>query len=263
MNTKTPDKAFILAAGLGTRLRPYTNDRPKPLVKVAGKTLLDRTLDHLCAANIHDITANTHYLPDQIKTTLNARTDIAAHISHEPELLDTGGGIKKMLHRFDAPFYVLSGDGLWDNAGDQNTLQDMAAAWNPDTMDILIVLQPVSTMTLTKGIGDYDLDKNGRAIRAMDKTGQYMFTSMRINHPRIFDQTPDGAFSYLDLLDKAQQNGRLYGMIHRGDWHHISTPDDLETVDEFYQKRSSTCAKAQDITTKQKDPAAKPQDDSH
>ena len=101
-------------------------------------------------------------------------------------------------------------------------------------MDILIALQPVNTMTLTHGVGDYDLDQDGRAIRNKDQSGAYMFTSIRINASHIFDEAPDIPFSYLQLLDEAEQNGRLFGVINKGDWHHISTPEDLEKVNAHY-----------------------------
>jgi len=235
MSNTFPSKAFILAAGLGSRLRPYTDETPKPLVKVNGKTLLDRTLDHLAKASINEIALNTHYFPNQIETTIANRPDFKSHTAFEKELLDTGGGIKNMLNHFDDAFFVLSGDGLWDNA-DANTLKTMADAWNSETMDILILLQPVKSMTLTQGVGDYTLDDNGLPIRTHDKSGEYMFTSMRINHPRIFENTPNDAFSYLALMDKAQSQGRLHAVIHQGDWHHISTPKDLEAVDAAYTR---------------------------
>lgn len=238
MVQQIPQKAFILAAGLGTRLRPYTNEKPKPLVEVNGKSLLDRTLDHLTEVNISEIALNTHYLPDQIRNAIQNRSEFKNHISYEEKLLDTGGGIKNMLQHFDEAFFVLSGDGLWENAPDQNTLIAMAEVWNPDTMDILILLQPVNSMKLTQGIGDYTLDENGLPARSLDKTGEYMFTSMRINHPRIFKNTSHNAFSYLELLDKAQEQGRLHAFIHEGDWHHISTPQDLESVDKAYKENN-------------------------
>ncbi len=238
MEQKTPNKAFILAAGLGTRLRPYTNDTPKPLVEIGGRTLLDRTLDHLYHAGINKAVLNLHYLPDKIPDHLKSREGFTFHYAREDDLLDTGGGIKKALEHFEDPFFVLSGDGLWENAVGQSTLKTMADSWNPEIMDILILLQPVNSMTLTRGVGDYDITDTGHALRSLDKTGKYMFTSMRINHPRIFDDTPDGAFSYLDLLDKAQTKDRLYALVHEGDWHHISTPDDLERVNKFYKNKN-------------------------
>jgi len=234
MSTEISNTAFILAAGLGTRLRPHTNDRPKPLVEVNNKTLLTRTLDHLHDAGITKTVLNTHYLADQIPAHLESRTDIECIFSHEPDLLDTGGGIKKMLHHFDAAFFTLSGDGLWNG----DALTQMKAAWNPETMDILILIQPITSMHLTKGIGDYDLDPEGRATRSLDQSGDYMFTSIRIHHPRIFENTPDGAFSYLQCLDAAQSAGRLHGLIHTNDWHHISTPEDLAAVNAHYTSRS-------------------------
>jgi len=239
-NTTPPSTAFILAAGLGSRLRPYTKNTPKPLVRVNGRSLLDRTLDHLDTAGITNIGLNTHYLADQIETATNKRPEFECHTTFEKDLLDTGGGIKNMLRQYpdhykDA-FYILSGDGLWEDSNTQNTLTSMANAWHDETMDILILLQPTKTMTLTQGIGDYDLDKNNMPIRSLDQTGQYMFTSMRINHPRIFKNAPDTPFSYLTLMDKAQQEGRLHAIIHDGQWHHISTPKDLETLDKVYKK---------------------------
>lgn len=230
-----PDKAFILAAGLGKRLRPYTDQRPKPLVEVARRSLLARTLDHLAQAGVKEAVINTHYLAPQIPEHLQGRTDIKLHFSHEPELLDTGGGIRKMIGYFgDDPFFVLSGDGLWSDSGTP-ALQALAQEWNPQTMDILMLLQPVSTMKLTHGIGDYDLDAQGRAKRSRDQSGAHMFTSIRINHPRIFSGESRDVFSYLDLLDRAEEKGRLYGIIHQGDWHHISTPADLEAVDKAFK----------------------------
>jgi len=243
MSNSMPDKAFILAAGLGSRLRPHTDDTPKPLVQVNGKTLLDRTLDHLNKAGVGEVVLNTHYLADQIKNCVNARPEFNAHISFEETLLDTGGGIKNMINHFNDAFYILSGDGLWEN-GNENTLKTMNDAWNGETMDILMLLQPIDTMKLTQGVGDYSLDENDMPIRSLDKTGKYMFTSMRINHPRIFDDSPEDAFSYRDLMDKAQSKGRLHAIIHKGNWHHISTPEDLDAVNAAYkQKEENVSAK--------------------
>lgn len=234
-----PEKAFVLAAGYGKRLRPYTDHCPKPLVQVGGRSLIDHTLDHLQKAGVKDVTVNVHYLGDVLIDHLQQRKSPALHFSREEELLDTGGGIKKALKNFGPePFFVLSGDGLWENAPGQSTLQQMAASWDKTRMDILILLQPVSSMRLTQGAGDYDIDDQGRAQRSPDKTGAYMFTSMRINNPEIFRSMPDAAFSYLELLDRAEQKGRLYALVHTGDWHHISTPEDLESVNAAYKAAS-------------------------
>lgn len=230
----TIDNAFVLAAGLGSRLRPYTDDRPKPLVEVGGRTLLDRTLDALAAAAVKKTVINTHYRADQIEAAVSGRAKPAVVLSYEPVLLDTGGGIAHALSHLGgvdgAPFFVLSGDGLWRDAPGETALGQLAGVWDPENMDILMLLQPFETMKLTQGAGDYDFMPDGRALRRADKSGAYMFTSMRINHPRIFKGAPQGAFSYLALMDRAEQEGRLFGLVHKGDWHHISTPADLEAV---------------------------------
>ncbi|MGB4056648.1 MAG: nucleotidyltransferase family protein [Alphaproteobacteria bacterium] len=241
MPSRIIDKAFILAAGLGTRMRPLTDSIPKPLAEITGNTLLSRTLDHLKTADIKECVINTHHLAEKIPQHLGTRTTPKITYSHEPVLLDTGGGIKKMLHFFkENPFYVLSGDGLWTNKANKNTLSQMNAEWDDTKMDILILLQPVETMILTKGVGDYDITPDGRARRSKNKSGTHMFTSMRINHPRIFDNTPDNAFSYLQLLDKAEEQGKLYAMEHEGDWHHLSTLNDLNAVNAAFAKTPNT-----------------------
>ncbi len=221
------DKAFILAAGLGTRLRPYTDTMPKPLVEIAGQSLLERSLDQLGEIGVKHCTINTHYMGDQIAARLHTRTTPQITLSHEGQLLDTGGGIKKCLENFNnEPFIVINGDSFCET----NPLQTLMNAWDADKMDILLLLQPVNAMQLTEGVGDYDITPDGHAIRSRDKSGTHMFTSIRINHPRIFEGTPDDAFSYRDLMDKAEAEGRLYALEHKGHWHHISTPDDLERV---------------------------------
>ena len=231
----SPRKAFVLAAGLGTRLRPYTADSPKPLLEIAGRSLLDRTLDHLEAAGVSDVTLNLHYMADRVKDHLQSRSSPALHFSVEDKVLGTGGGIKRALSHFgDGPFYVLSGDGLWCDGPEKPALQRMAEAWDPEEMDILLLLQPVDTMVLTGSAGDYDLTADGRIARSRNQKGAYMFTSIRINAPGVFDNTPEGEFSYLDLMDRAETQGRLFGLVHDGDWHHISTPQDLEAVNAIF-----------------------------
>lgn len=232
-----PDKAFVLAAGLGTRLKPLTETTPKPLAEVAGHTLLERTIDALGAVGVSDITLNTHHLAEKIDAFVKAyQGSPRLRISHEPALLDTGGGIMKALGDFDSksPFYVLSGDGLWSEGPGFSALQRLAAAWDDRRMDILMLLHPLQNMTVTKGTGDYHLAEDGRATRAHDRKGPYVFTSIRLHHPRIFEGAPEGPFSYLDLMDRAERQGRLFGIVHAGDWHHISTMQDLEAVRALY-----------------------------
>jgi MurNAc alpha-1-phosphate uridylyltransferase len=240
MTNNPIEKAFILAAGLGTRMRPITFNTPKPMIKVAGQPLLERTLDQLVDANIKDVVINTHHLPQQVRTVMNARFPLSITFSHEQVLLDTAGGIKKMLQHFgEDPFYVLSGDGLWTDKPGEGALKRLAAEWDPNIMDILILLQRVDTMKLTKGVGDYDIKGGARAVRSKGKNGTHMFTSMRINHPRIFANLTDAPSSYLPLLDQAERQGRLFAIEHTGDWHHISTPEDLDAVNAAFKTGES------------------------
>lgn len=236
-----PDHAFILAAGKGTRLRPYTDSVPKPMVMVGGRTLIDRTLDKLEEAGVTSVTINTHYMAPILEAHLEKRKSPAITISREAELLDTGGGVKKALATLgDRPFYVIAGDNLWTDGPSGNALLRLASHWDGDRMDILTLMQPLSGMTLTQGLGDYDLQSDGRVVRSLGKTGTYMWTNIRLNHPRLYQNTPDGAFSFLTLMDKAQVEGRFHALIHDGDWHHISTAADLERVNEhFRQARKS------------------------
>lgn len=233
MSDLHPDSAFILAAGMGTRLRPYTDHAPKPLVRVGGKPIIDYALERIEAAGISRIAVNLHYRAEQLEGHLMARSGTRVRTIHEETLLDTGGGIKNALKLLgDKPFFVVSGDSIWTDApGAVPALERMAAAWDERTMDMLILLQPLDRMVLTEGKGDYDLAADGRAVRSLDKNGAYMWTSVRLCHPRLFNATPDGPFSFLMLLDRAEKQGRLFGLAHEGDWHHISTPADLEQVD--------------------------------
>jgi len=187
-----PFGAFILAAGFGTRLRPYTDHCPKPMVEVAGRSLIWRTLDKLRAAGVCDVVVNTHYMADilaqHMADYMAMYADVRIQISHEDEILDTGGGVKNALSYFrdDQPFYVIAGDALWDVLDD------------------------------------------GRAVRSLDKTGTHMWTNIRLNAPSIYKDAEDGAFSFLPIMDGCEARGRLQAIEYVGDWHHISTPQDLE-----------------------------------
>lgn len=227
--------AFILAAGMGSRLRPYTDTVPKPMVPVDGRPIIDHTLDHLVHAGITDVTMNLHYRADILRDHLRGRTAPAMTFSYEDSLLDTGGGIKNALGTMgDKPFFCFSGDTLWQDGPGGDTLHRLAAAWDDSRMDLLLLLQPVEKMTLTPPSCDYDIDASGNPVRSRAKTGQFFWPSIRIIHPRLFDNTPDGAFSFLELMDRAEAQGRLAALEHDGICHHITTPDDLDRVNAHY-----------------------------
>ncbi len=235
-----PDKAFILAAGFGTRLRPYTDHCPKPMVEVNGRSLIWRTLDKLRDAGVCEVVVNLHYMADTLKEHLNLymsqNEGLVVHFLYEPEILDTGGGVKNALHYFgNDPFYVIAGDALWEDANGADALGMLAKAWNPDEMDILTLMQPLETMALTGGRGDFDLEEDGRVCRSLDKTGQYMWTNIRINTPKIYEGGEDKAFSFLKIMDACEAAGRFHALPYTGQWHHISSPQDLEAVDAAYK----------------------------
>lgn len=231
-SSKQITKGFILAAGFGKRMMPLTADKPKPMVAVQGKPMIDHIIGSYEAFGISTIVVNTHYNAEILEQHLGAlpsKADIL--ISHEEDILETGGGISHALPLMQrADFFVSSGDSYLEDA--PAAMRKMQEYWDSEKMDILILLQDIKAMTLTQGVGDYDLDDNGRAIRSKDKTGRYMFTSLRINAPHIFDDAPAGPYSYLELLDRAQSAGRLYGIVHHAQWHHISTPDDVARLND-------------------------------
>ena len=161
-----PDHAFILAAGKGTRLRPYTDDTPKPMVCVNDRPILDYTLEKLKSAGVKHVTINTNYLGDRIKNYTDTYQGLDITLSPEDKHLETGGGVKYALHTMkEKPFYLINGDALWsEREGEsETTLDRLAQAWDPSKMDILLLLQPIDKMSLTGGVGDYDLDEENRA----------------------------------------------------------------------------------------------------
>lgn len=219
-------QAMILAAGLGNRMRPMTDHQPKPMVPVNGKPIIGYTIDSLRSLGIDTIAANTHYKADRIEPYLKARN---VGISYEPVLLDTGGGIKNALSHFDRnrPLLVVSGDSIL--VGDDG-LRGLMRDWDGNKMDLNLLLQPLNTMIITPGVGDYDI-MNGKPVRRADQSGQYMWTSARILNPSIFNQIAEEKFSFLPLMDTAQNNNRLGATIHAGIWHHITTPVDVKAVE--------------------------------
>lgn len=223
-------RAFILAAGMGSRLRPYTDHCPKPLVKVGGKPIIDYLLDALAGGGVREAVVNLHHLGDQLVDHLRGQSSPKITLSWEKDLLDTGGGVFEALSCFqNEEFYVLNGDSFWRDGVGGGVLARLAQVWDPARMDVLILLYPAALVP--GGSGDYDLTEDGLAHRSLTRKGDYMFAGVRVAHPRIFRKAPAGAFSFRDLMDAAQAQGRLSGLVHDGLWHHISTPEDLRRID--------------------------------
>jgi N-acetyl-alpha-D-muramate 1-phosphate uridylyltransferase len=219
-------RAMIMAAGFGTRMRPLTNDRPKPLVTVRGRSLLDHALDRLVAAGVSMVVINLHYRAQQVKDHLAARRDIEIRYSMEEEILGTGGGVVKALPQFGGePFFVLNSDSVWVE-GYVSPLAAMQRFWNPEQMDGLLLLAAMTTAMGYEGRGDFLLDPNGHVARVPERTSSpYAYPGVQIIHPRLFAGAPLGSFSTNVMWDRAIARGRLYGMRLDGVWIHVGTPE--------------------------------------
>ena len=224
-----PERAMVLAAGYGRRMQPLTDTKPKPLVPLGGKPLLDHVLDRLDGAGVRIAVVNVHYLADQIEDHLATRDGPKIVVSDERELLlDTGGGVCRALHLLgDAPFFVHNSDSVWIE-GAASSLERMARAWDPDAMDSLLMLAPVVNALGYAGSGDFTMAPDGR-LRRRPEGGivPFVFAGVSIAHPRLFEDCPEGPFSLNLLWDRALAAGRLYGIRHEGIWMHIGTPEAL------------------------------------
>ena len=221
--------AMVLAAGLGQRMRPLTADRPKPLIEVAGRTLLDRVLDRLAAGGVTRAIVNVHYLGEQIIAATRARTQPEIIISDEREaLLDTGGGVAKALALLgDRPFLVHNSDSIWTE-GVEDNLARLNTCWNEATMDCLLMLAMTTKSTGYGGRGDFTMNSEGVIRRRGEhEMAPFAFTGVSIMHPRLFADAPAGAFSLNRVWDRAIDAGRLYGLRLEGRWMHVGSPHGL------------------------------------
>ena len=224
----TPTRAMVLAAGLGLRMRPLTETRPKPLIAVAGRTMLDRALDRLVDVGVTEAVVNTHYLGAMIHDHLAPRNPPTITFSDEDTLLDTGGGVARALPRLGAgPFYVLNADVVWLD-GRRPALARLAEAWDDRRMDACLMVHSTVRAIGYEGLGDFMVDPLGRVTRRPEgHVAPFVFTGVQILHPRLFANPPTGAFSLNRLYDRAVEAERLYAMVNDGEFFHIGTPDSL------------------------------------
>lgn len=232
--TWRPTTAMVLAAGLGTRMRPLTDAVPKPLVPLAGKPLVDHVLDRLAAAGIRRAVVNVHYLADTLEAHLAARrTPPEIVVSDERGvLLETGGGVVRALPKLGRePFVIHNSDSVWTESGGAN-LDRLIAAWDATRMDALMLVALGARSLGYDGAGDFTMDPDGR-LRRRDKgaTAPYVFAGVSILHPRLLDDAPQGAFSLNVPWDKAIAAGRLYGVQLEGLWLHVGTPEALDEAE--------------------------------
>lgn len=222
-----PRRAMVLAAGLGTRMRPLTDTMPKPLVKVGGRALLDHMLDRLADQGVEQAVVNVHYLADQIKTHTSGRTRPKIHISDESgEILGTGGGVVKALPLLgDAPFFHVNSDSIWIE-GPRPNLERLAAAFDPARMDVLLLMAATATSIGYNGRGDYAMLADGALQRRKERhVVPFVYAGVAILSPALFKTAPAGAFSLTQLFDRAEAAGRLHGLRMEGTWMHVGTPD--------------------------------------
>jgi N-acetyl-alpha-D-muramate 1-phosphate uridylyltransferase len=222
-----PRRAMVLAAGLGKRMRPITATMPKPLIEVAGRTLIDRSLDTLERAGVEMAVVNVHYLAGQMQSHLSRRRKPEVAISDERgSLLDTGGGVAKALPALgEDAFYVMNSDSFWIE-GTRPNLDWLASAWRERDMDALLLVAATVRSVGYGGRGDFRMDPGGKlARRAEREVAPFVYAGAAILHPRLFEDYPPGAFSLNRLFDRAAGEGRLFGVRLDGLWLHIGSPE--------------------------------------
>jgi N-acetyl-alpha-D-muramate 1-phosphate uridylyltransferase len=232
-----PRRAMILAAGLGTRMRPLTDKMPKPLVKVAGKPLIDHVLDRLAEAGVKRAVVNVHHFADQMQQHLTRRKEPQIVISDERGLLlGTGGGVKKALpHLGEVPFFHINSDTIWID-GVKPNLARLADTFEPNTMDALLLLAPTAGSIGYSGRGDFAMAVDGRLRkRAEQEVAPFVYAGAAILSPALFKSAPDGELSLTTLFDKSSQVQRLYGLRMEGLWVHVGTPEAIALAEAAIQ----------------------------
>jgi MurNAc alpha-1-phosphate uridylyltransferase len=225
---------MVLAAGLGKRMRPITATTPKPLVEIGGRSMLDHALDRLVEAGVPHAVVNVHYLADLIEARLSRRTAPRITVSDERDaLLETGGGLKRALPLLgDAPFLLMNSDSLWIE-GPQSNVVRLVEAWDPERMDILLLLASTATSFGYDGSGDFSMDPTGLLERRGERRmAPFVYAGVAILKPELFADTPDGPFSLNLLFDRAIEAGRLHGLRLDGEWLHVGTPDAIAGANE-------------------------------
>ena len=228
----SPKTAMVLAAGLGERMRPLTDELPKPLIEVRGRAMLDTILDRLEAAGIGEAVINLHYLGAKIEEHLKGRRAPRIRFTHEAERLETGGGVRNALPLLGPePFFVVNGDVSWLD-GYTPALHRLARAWDDSRMDVLLLVHSTAAAVGYEGNGDFVLRTDGSLRRRREReVAPFVFAGIQILHPRLFADAPEGPFSLNRLYDRAEEAERLWGLRHDGQWFHIGTPEQLAEVE--------------------------------
>ncbi len=229
-----PDTAMVMAAGLGKRMRPLTASRPKPLIDVGGKPLIDHVLDKLRAAGVSRVVVNVHYLADSLEAHLaSAAKGLDLQLSDERDLLlETGGGLVRAAPLVGCdPFFAINSDNLWID-GPTDTLRLLASHWDGEAMDALLLLVPHARAFNHRGLGDFHMDRFGRlSRRGRSKVAPYVFTGIQLVAKRLLRDAPEGPFSTNILWDRAIAEGRCFGAVHQGLWFDVGTPASVRATE--------------------------------
>jgi MurNAc alpha-1-phosphate uridylyltransferase len=219
------DTAMVLAAGLGKRMRPLTASQPKPLVRVAGKPLIDHALDRVAEAGIAKAVVNVHYLADTLEAHVTARATPMVAVSDEREvLLETGGGMVKAQPFLPDPFFCINSDNIWLD-GPKDVFHDLSDAWDTERMDALLALVPHRGAHNFRGKGDFGMSATGRVSRRRSgRIAPFIYTGIQLVSHRLLREAPDGPFSTNVLWDRAIEEGRLFGIAFTGQWFEVGTP---------------------------------------
>ena len=231
-----PTKAMVLAAGLGVRMRPLTDKMPKPLVPVAGQPLLDHVLDKLAVAGVAEAVINVHYLPDQIIEHTRLRKKPRVIISDErDQVLGTGGAVVKALPILgNAPFFHVNADTMWID-GVRPNLARLAEAFDPERMDILLLMAPTTSSIGYSGRGDYSMLPDGALRKRRElQVVPFVYAGAAIMSPSLFTDAPKGDFSLTKMFDRANEQERLFGLRLDGVWMHVGTPDAVQAAEEAF-----------------------------
>ena len=233
MSALVTDTAMVMAAGLGKRMRPLTATMPKPMVRVAGKPLIDHTLDRLADAGLARAVVNVHYLADALEAHLADRGDLTIDISDERDmLLETGGGMIKAQDRLPDPFFCLNSDNIWLD-GPRNAFAELSNRWDADAMDALLLVVPHKRAGNFNGPGDFHLDSTGGVTRRKSgRVAPFIYTDIQLVSHRLLRDAPEGKFSTNILWDRAIEEGRLFGLPFSGDWFEVGTPDAVRLTED-------------------------------
>lgn len=236
-NSLASDTAMVMAAGLGKRMRPLTASQPKPLVRVAGKPLIDHALDRLVEAGVTKAVVNVHYLADALEAHLRERRAPALTISDErTQLLETGAGMVKAQPLLPDPFFCLNADNIWLD-GPRDAFSDLSNRWNPEEMDALLLMVPHARALNFRGKGDFQMDALGRlARRRSGRIAPFIYTGIQIVSHRLLRDPPEGPFSTNILWERAIEEGRLFGTSFTGQWFEVGSPQAIRPTEEALQR---------------------------